>query len=381
MGKITIAFLDFDDIRNPLLGAGQAHATMEVGKRLVAKGHRVTVFCSRYPGSKDRIEDGIEYRHIGLGTNWLKLNNLAFLVAAPLAVRKIRADLIIECFTAPISTLFSPLFTSIPVIGLPSMFNAREFTKKYKLPFHWVERIGMKFYRYLLPYSEIDRAKAKRLNPLIHTEIVPQGVGEEFFKIPRKKPEYILYFGRLDIAQKGIDLLLAAYARVAAKISYPLVIAGHGPDQTRVEKLIRKHHLEDRVSLIGPIYGDKKAAVFSRALFVAFPSRHDEMCLSTLEVLAAGLPIVGFDIPESSWISHTVSLKAPAFRVDQFADMMLAATNPATIDLLAANTRSFASRFTWDSVADKFDRYAQFVLDREATRPVHAPLGQEIPTA
>lgn len=378
---MNITFLDFDDIKNPLLGAGQAHATMEVGKRLVEKGHRVTVFCSRYPGSKDRVESGIEYRHIGLGTGWLKLNNLAFLVAAPLAVQTIRADLIIECFTAPISTLFSPLFTTIPVIGLPSMFNAAEFTKKYKLPFHWIERIGMKFYRYLLPYSQIDSAKAKRLNPLIHTEIIPQGVGEEFFKFPRKEPKHILYFGRLDIAQKGIDLLLAAYAKVKGRISYPLVIAGHGPDQTCIEKLIRKQHLEDRVSLIGPTYGNKKEDVFSEALFVAFPSRHDEMCLSTLEVLAAGLPIVGFDIPESSWISHTVSLKASAFDVDKYADMLLAATNPATIALLAANTRSFAAQFSWESVAGKFERYAQFVLDREATRPVHATFTQEIPTA
>lgn len=197
---MTIAFLDFDDIRNPLLGAGQAHATMEVGKRLVEKGHRVTVISSRYPGSKDRVENGMEYRHIGLGTSWIKLNNLAFIAAAPFAVRKIRADLLIECFTAPISTLFSPLFTNIPVIGLPSMFNAAEFTKKYKLPFHWIERIGMKFYRYLLPYSQVDRAKAKRLNPHVHCEIVPQGVGGEFFKIPRKDPKHILYFGRLDIA-------------------------------------------------------------------------------------------------------------------------------------------------------------------------------------
>lgn len=175
--------------------------------------------------------------------------------------------------------------------------------------------------------------------------------------------------------------MLAAYEKVKEKIAYPLVIAGHGPDEMRVQKLVKRYHLENRVSLIGPIYGDKKASVFSEALYVAFPSRHDEMCLSMLEALAAGLPIVGFDIPESSWISHAVSLKAPAYNVDQFADMLVAATNPATIALLAANTRPFARQFTWDSVADKFDRYAQFVLDREATRPVPATLTQEIPTA
>jgi glycogen synthase len=53
---LSIAILDFDHINNPLLAGGQARATYEVGKRLVALGHQVTVFCSKYhsqcPGSK-----------------------------------------------------------------------------------------------------------------------------------------------------------------------------------------------------------------------------------------------------------------------------------------------------------------------------------------
>jgi len=132
---MNITFLDFDDIKNPLLSAGQAHATFEVGRRLVQKGHKVKVISSKYPGFKDRVEEGIEYRHIGVGTNNIRLNNFLYIFFIPFAVRKLKADIIIECFTAPISTLFSPLFSKIPVIGLPSMFNAKEFTKKYCLPF------------------------------------------------------------------------------------------------------------------------------------------------------------------------------------------------------------------------------------------------------
>lgn len=68
MKRLQIVYLDFDDIKNPLLNAGQARATAEVGKRLALKGHKVTSVCSRYPGAKDRIENGIKYTHIGLGS-------------------------------------------------------------------------------------------------------------------------------------------------------------------------------------------------------------------------------------------------------------------------------------------------------------------------
>ena len=76
--KTNIAFLDFDDIRNPLLNGGQARATFEVGTRLVKKGHKVTVISSRYPGYKDRKENGIYYKHIGLGTGNIKVNNVFY---------------------------------------------------------------------------------------------------------------------------------------------------------------------------------------------------------------------------------------------------------------------------------------------------------------
>jgi len=116
---LHIIFIDFDDIKNPLLGAGQARATLEVGKRLVQMGHTVTVICSRYPGYRDRVENGLHYRHIGIGTKNIRLNNLWYIFTLPFAVRNLQADIIVECFTAPISTLLSPLFVKIPVIGVP----------------------------------------------------------------------------------------------------------------------------------------------------------------------------------------------------------------------------------------------------------------------
>lgn len=362
---MKIIFLDFDDVKNPLLGAGQAHATYNVGGELVKRGHEVVSVCSRYPGYKDRVENGIQYKHIGLGSSNIKLNNFVYIFSVPFYLVRAKADIVIECFTAPISTMFSPLFTKIPVVALPSMFNAKEFTKKYRLPFHLVEKLGIKHYKYMLPYSEVDSAKAKKLNPNILYKIVSQGVGEEYFKIKSAKKKHILFLSRFDINQKGIDLLLEAYAKVKDKINYPLVITGHGPDGEKIKSLAKKLNIENKVNFVGSAYGEKKFKLMSEAVFVAFPSRHDEMCLWTLEALAGSLPIVCFDIPESKWIGRNVSFKAKAFNIDDYSERLLEAASTPKIEKMSKDARDFAKNFKWSNVAKEFESFFKKILKEE----------------
>ncbi len=360
--KISLSYLDFDDLKNPLLGAGQARATYEVGKRLSKMGYDVTVYCSKYPGSQNREEGNITYKHIGLGSKFLRLNNLLYILLLPFYVRNIKSDVIIESFVAPVSTIGTPRFTSIPIIGLPSMFNAKEFYQKYHLPFHWIEQYGAKQYKYFLPYSDVDSAKMKKLNPSIKYKIVPQGVDESFFFIKHTEPKHILFLSRLDMHQKGIDLLIKTYAKIVSEIGYPLVIAGHGPDENKIRKMIKDLHLEDYIHLVGSAYGKKKEKLIAEALYVVFPSRHDELSLWALEALASGMPIVGFDLPECKWASTPAYLKAPAFNLDSYARLLLQATDRKMNKALRKEARIFAKKYTWDRVAEMFDQFIREVL-------------------
>ena len=369
MNKIKkIAFLDFDDIKNPLLNGGQARATYEVGRRLCKRGYKVTVYCSSYPGSIDRIENGIEYKHISFGSKHIRLNNIFYILTIPFHIRKIEADIIIESFVAPISTLCSPLFTKIPVIALPSMFNAKAFTKKYILPFHWFERFGSRFYKYFVPYSEVDLNKMLEMNPSVDYRIIPQGVDEKYFKITHKKPKYILYLSRLDIEQKGIDLLLKSYSLVAKKLKYPLVIAGHGPDQKKVNRLIKDLNLEEKVKLVGPVYGSNKYKLISEAVFVAFPSRHDELSLWALEAFASGLPIVAFNLPESSWMGNKACLKAKPFDLEEYAKLLIKASKNPLNKKMRIEARKVARNYKWGKVASQFDKFIREILKKESLK-------------
>src|SRR3989344_113069 len=357
MKKLQIVFLDFDDIRNPLLGAGHAKSTYEVGKRLVKKGHSVTVLSGKYPGYKDRIEAGIEYKHISVGSNNIKFNNAMYILTVPFYISQLKADIILECFTAPISTLFSQLWTKIPVVARPTSFEADRFSKLYHLPFTIIEKLGCRLYKYFLPFSFFLEEKMRKLNPDITCAIVPEGIEDAYFQLKRKTAKHILFIGRYDIGQKGLDLLLEAFAKVAKKIGYPLVIAGRGPDENKIKQTVIKMKLEKYVKVAGPKFGKQKEELLSRALFAVIPSRHEGFSIFALEALAAGVPLVAFDIPGLACISDEAVMRASKFDINEFANLMIKATNAELNSQMSHEARNLAKNYSWYDVAEKFEKF------------------------
>lgn len=354
---MKIHFLDLDDVKNPLLGAGQAITTYELGGRLVKLGHEVTVICSKYPGYKNRWENGMFYKHIGITTGNIQLNNLIYILSMPFVLPWIKTDLFLECFTAPISTLLSPLWTKTPVAIIPSSFEAKRFSQKYHIPFDLIERWGAQFYTYLLAFSTYTESKMKVLNPKIVSEVIAEGVNEHFFTIKRKTAKHILFVGRFDIGQKGIDLLLKAYAKIADKTKYPLIIVGFGPDEEIIKKMIKDLHLETRALLVGPAYGEKKYELLSQAACVVLPSRDETFSCFSLEAMASGNPIVTFNIPGLQWIQSPARKAAKPFDVDAYADTILMTLSPKMNIKMSKEARTYAKHFTWDTMAEKYDKF------------------------
>jgi glycosyltransferase involved in cell wall biosynthesis len=95
---------------------------------------------------------------------------------------------------------------------------------------------------------------------------------------------FVLFVGRLH-EQKGIDLLLAAFDRVATRHpSAKLVIAGpdYGFDVPGGGRVLR----------VGPVYGRDKLAALRDAACFCLPSRHEGFSLAVLEAMAVGVPVV-----------------------------------------------------------------------------------------
>ncbi len=133
--------------------------------------------------------------------------------------------------------------------------------------------------------------------------IIPNGVGGPvqipaalfLEKYPRARGKRVLIFlGRLH-RKKGVELLVRAWAGMAARTSDAcLVIAGPSEDDTRarVEFLITQLGVERTVLLTGMLGPAIKWSALAAAECFVLPSYSEGLSIATLEAMGAGLPVI-----------------------------------------------------------------------------------------
>jgi glycosyltransferase involved in cell wall biosynthesis len=111
----------------------------------------------------------------------------------------------------------------------------------------------------------------------------------------RRHPSQIVAMGRLT-AQKGFDLLIAAFVEVAARHpACTLTILGEGPERARLEEITRKRGLAGRIQLPG--WNPDPSSVLRACDVFVLSSRYEGFPNALLEAMAAGLAVVSFDCP------------------------------------------------------------------------------------
>ena len=104
-----------------------------------------------------------------------------------------------------------------------------------------------------------------------------------------------VYTGRLH-RSKGLAHLVAAWKPIVAR--WPnarLWLAGEGPDRAALLRQIEARNLSGRVELIGMF--DQVDVLLDAADLFILPSNDEDLSVSLLEAMAAGLPVVACDIP------------------------------------------------------------------------------------
>ncbi len=357
---MKICHLIYDDVKNPWLGGGGALRAREIYRRL-AERHQITVVTGNFPGAaREEVEEGVRFLRVGSDASYMR-SRLSYCRQALACLRRQEWDVWVHEFSA-----FAPLWPEARLRRRGLLFFYH-FVGAHALVKHplvgivaWAaETLTLRGYRHLVTISPSVQEEVRRrlAGRPVQVDCVYTGVDARYFDLEPEEQPYLLYFGRMDVHTKGLDTLIAAFARVAAQ--YPqiqLKMAGRGASQAvaQVRQLVRQAGIEERVELLGAVDETQKCELLRQALFLCMPSRYEGWGIAAVEAQAAGKAVLGTRVSglrdavregETGLLMEAGQPEALAGGMRQLLDQ------PELRQRLGRQGREWARRFDWAQIA------------------------------
>jgi glycosyltransferase involved in cell wall biosynthesis len=364
----------YDDPKNPWVGGGGSMRVLEIYRRLVGRVD-ATVATGNFPGARDETVDGVRYVRLGARSPYA-WSRWTYARAATELLARGGYDAAVYDFS-----VYTPL--RIPADGPVGLVvhmlhgpTARDrFGGVLGGAVDAAERRSLGRARIV---STTSRWMTDQLRPLLasdaRVELIGSGVPDEFARVERREGGFLLYYGRFDVYQKGLDTLLHAFVRIAReRPRVELRLAGRGKDVERVRELARELGVAERVRLVPDVERAQVLELFSGALALLMPSRLEGLPMVPAEAMAAGVPVVAASVgavPEVVDPPRGGILVPPDDPEALAGAALRLLDDPAGRAALSASARASAERFSWDAVAE---RHLEFLREVAAVRRGASP--------
>ncbi|MGI9037998.1 MAG: glycosyltransferase [Gemmatimonadota bacterium] len=222
---------------------------------------------------------------------------------------------------------------------------------------------------FLHAISPVDAEGARDANLTAPIDIIPNGIDAELagpvppedlaVRYPELRDRRILLFlGRLDPEQKGLDVLLEALALSDTDIGLVLVGPPFRANQEALEAEVRPLGLEDRVVFAGPLFGTEKLGAVCGANGFVHPSRWEAgVPFSVMEAAACAVPCIvsraadpdGYLVDGGGALAAEPEPEALAAAIRSFAAM-------SEVELQEMGERArgvVLERFDWKRIAER----------------------------
>lgn len=280
---------------------GAVRVSLDLARRWAAHGCRLAVVQRLPPGDEVDLPDGVPVTWLSPRGTRLRRDGVAALIRLCRAAR--RSDVVLN--------------GSEIGVGLALGYLAARATRRpFVIAVHadvdaaleeWIPPAAHRWHHWI--YRRADGAICVApglVAPLVRhgvdparVRVVRNGVDLAAIRaaaraggtLPEVPAPTVVATGRL-AAQKGIDLLLRAHARVVAAYPHHVLLLNDGPEEEALRSLARTLGVESTVHFVGPV---PPLAVVARADLFCLPSRHEGLPLALLEAVALGVPCVAAD--------------------------------------------------------------------------------------
>ncbi|QCC60450.1 glycosyltransferase family 4 protein [Natrinema thermotolerans] len=364
----------------PFVKGGAEKRIHEIGRRLAAEGHEITVYGRQFWDGPQVIDyEGVTLYGVASAAELYADDRRSITEAIDFSTRLLPHlrrniddhDLVVASLFPYFPVLASKLVTLGTETPLVTTWHEVWLD-------HWdeylghlapfgkaIERLTANTPHYPIAVSGVTADRLTEIGPARdRIEVVPNGLDVTQIETTEPAAEGfdVLYAGRL-AEHKNVDLLLEAFDQIAdTRPDATLGVIGDGPERDALEARAQTLEHADRITMLGFLeeYDDVLAHMRAADVF-ASPSTREGFGITFAEAMAADCTVIAADHPESAAsevIANAGFLTPPA--VDDLASVLeraLAGDRPAT------DPTARARRYDWDSVAEQAEACYRRAID------------------
>lgn len=302
---------------------GPARVAYEISKKLIERGHEVTVYTT--DGFKSRLNvktnksieiDGMKtYYFRNLSSYLSREMVLPIPYYLPMVVRREIMDFDVIHIHEYRTVLAIVIRYYAKKYGIPYVLQAHGslpiIIKRQRLKKIFDILFGYRILRDASKVIAVSEAEVKQYKQMSINDdkivVVPDGIDVEAFrdlpthekfreKYDIKEDHMILFLGRIH-KRKGIDFLIKSFSELTREMS-DVVLVIIGPDdryKVEVEKSIKTLNLGNRVKLIGYVDEKDKLSAYVDADVLVYPAIFEIFGLVPFEAIMCGTPVIVTD--------------------------------------------------------------------------------------
>ncbi|MFK0276346.1 glycosyltransferase family 4 protein [Ensifer sp. NPDC090286] len=374
VGAAGIAGARITIIVSALGAGGTEHVVSLVASHWARLGCAVTVITLEAPASEPyyKLDPRVALRRLDVPVRMASKINAAWLVIRRLrllrsAIRSSRPDFVLSFLTR--TNVLTLLATS--GLGLPVIVSERNnpAVQPFGPIWKWLQ---LRLYPRAFALVTMTKGALDYFSPDVRRQgrVIPNAIDLPAGWKNRRGNNKLTAVGRLT-RQKGFDMLLEAFARIADQHpDWKLVIWGEGEARTELEAQRDALGLTDRVEMPG--LTQRPGLWLETADAFVLSSRYEGWGIVLLEAMAAGLPVVSFACdwgPTDMIADGEDGILVPSGDIKALADALSDVMgNSALRTRLAANAQANVRRYDAKHVLSQWDAVALAALEHFGPR-------------
>lgn len=359
---------------NMFIGGGVQEVVLALRDGVQARGHQAYIITPQPRNYKGSVPDGIIC--VGGGTTVRKPFDTAGQISASVDTDSLENMLntyrfdIIHFHEPWVPVLSRQILSRSKAINIGTFHAALPD----RLMTRTIERVVTPYTKSIIKYLDVLTAVSPSATTYVRSlsdrkiNIIANGIDLTKYKIAEKQPrkyrkrKTILFIGRLE-KRKGVRYLLEAYG-VLKKVhpEFELVIAGDGPDRSKLEYFTRDNKINN-VKFLGYVDETRKLRLLHEADLFCSPALYGESFgIVLLEAMASGCVTVAGNNSGYEGVLRglgQVSIVNPKDTVEFARRLALLGHNEELREIWKTWAKNEAAKYNYDHIIDQYTKLYQ----------------------